>query len=73
MFWGEEQSEAEPVLLHNYGLDGTLEWFGQATDGPIGSATKIVRGSIQNVKYQTKMAFNSRCWCIYGGSPEKVK
>ena len=30
MFWGEAHSGAEPVLLHNYGLDGTLEWFGQS-------------------------------------------
>ena len=30
MFWEEAQFGAEPVLLHNYGLDGTLKWFGQS-------------------------------------------
>ena len=33
MFWGEPQSGAEPALLHNYGLDGTLKWFANLDNG----------------------------------------
>ena len=53
---GEAQPRAETVSLHNYGLEETLEWFGQwpspplteqeAADGPIGSGSCCSSGPI---------------------------
>ena len=76
MFWGEAQSGAEPVLLHIFGLDGTLEWFGyldngqaphteqEATDGSGNCSTSLISTCMEGLTLLAQLATYG-CACTH--------